>query len=567
MALRFTANPRSGVLALITPASELASNTAATAAAAAAATASTKAAEAAASATDADASETAAEAAAAAAAASAASAATAGYDTKATVQATNVPAPINHLRIAGYTTVGDGGAALYDRVGSQPSHNGKIQSSDGAWWELVEKYPTPQMFGAKADGSTDDATAIQSALDFSNVVLFPPGKYRLASQITITNRNTQIIGSGKDITRLYWSAAVGAGISVVSDDGMDLTDRHTFTIQDMTLTTGAAGGGTAIEANFGIGVPGTVYTGSPSVVIKNVDIFGDDFFDTGLDYWNKGLHLTDTGSVSIDSFVCFGKQAVAGTKGILIQCSDGYNTSFFINNAYITWWEIGIDLYNPTAYTLEGIYLTNFEIVGCTHGIYARGGLVHALRLSNGHINGESSAVSYDSTSRGSTTFCMIGVYAQIANLYSGAYQTGNVIVLDETHYSTIHSNYIGGDPTLSVAQNGLLIYSSDNCSIDGNTIGYINGTAILLGDNGAGGGHCVESRVGNTNTFFGVDVPVDVQALATTATLGFMYVPTCAGTPTGVPVTQVGLAPIIVNTTNNKLYFYSGGAWRDAGP
>jgi len=55
--------------------------------------------------------------------------------------------------------------------------------------------------------------------------------------------------------------------------------------------------------------------------------------------------------------------------------------------------------------------------------------------------------------------------------------------------------------------------------------------------------------------------------ALATTATDGFLYVPTCAGTPTGVPTAITGLAPIVVNTTNNKLYFYSGGAWRDAGP
>jgi hypothetical protein len=55
--------------------------------------------------------------------------------------------------------------------------------------------------------------------------------------------------------------------------------------------------------------------------------------------------------------------------------------------------------------------------------------------------------------------------------------------------------------------------------------------------------------------------------ALATTATDGFLYVPTCAGTPTGVPTTITGMAPIVVNTTNNKLYFYSGGAWRDAGP
>jgi hypothetical protein len=55
--------------------------------------------------------------------------------------------------------------------------------------------------------------------------------------------------------------------------------------------------------------------------------------------------------------------------------------------------------------------------------------------------------------------------------------------------------------------------------------------------------------------------------ALATTATNGFLYVPTCAGVPTGVPTAITGMAPIVVNTTNNKLYFYSGGSWRDAGP
>jgi hypothetical protein len=56
-------------------------------------------------------------------------------------------------------------------------------------------------------------------------------------------------------------------------------------------------------------------------------------------------------------------------------------------------------------------------------------------------------------------------------------------------------------------------------------------------------------------------------SALATNATNGFLYVPTCAGTPTGTPTAITGMAPIVVNTTNNKLYFYSGGAWRDAGP
>ena len=55
--------------------------------------------------------------------------------------------------------------------------------------------------------------------------------------------------------------------------------------------------------------------------------------------------------------------------------------------------------------------------------------------------------------------------------------------------------------------------------------------------------------------------------ALATTATTGFAFIPSCAGVPTGVPVAQAGLVPMVIDSTDNRLYFYSGGAWRNAGP
>lgn len=75
----------------------------------------------------------------------------------------------------------------------------------------------------------------------------------------------------------------------------------------------------------------------------------------------------------------------------------------------------------------------------------------------------------------------------------------------------------------------------------------------------------------GGGNTGIAIDATGNVSVgdgtLATNATNGFLYVPTCAGTPTGTPTTKTGFAPIVVNTTNNKLYFYSSGSWRDAGP
>lgn len=62
-------------------------------------------------------------------------------------------------------------------------------------------------------------------------------------------------------------------------------------------------------------------------------------------------------------------------------------------------------------------------------------------------------------------------------------------------------------------------------------------------------------------------NVVINTAAIATNATNGFLYVPSCAGTPTGTPTAYTGRVPIVVDTTNNKLYFYSGGQWRDAGP
>ncbi len=49
--------------------------------------------------------------------------------------------------------------------------------------------------------------------------------------------------------------------------------------------------------------------------------------------------------------------------------------------------------------------------------------------------------------------------------------------------------------------------------------------------------------------------------AVATNATNGFFKISTCAGTPTGAPTQGNGC--LVIDTTNNKMYCYSSGAWR----
>jgi hypothetical protein len=55
--------------------------------------------------------------------------------------------------------------------------------------------------------------------------------------------------------------------------------------------------------------------------------------------------------------------------------------------------------------------------------------------------------------------------------------------------------------------------------------------------------------------------------SLATTATDGDLYIPSCAGVPTGVPTAKTGLLALRGDRTNNRLYMYSGGAWVLVGP
>lgn len=56
-------------------------------------------------------------------------------------------------------------------------------------------------------------------------------------------------------------------------------------------------------------------------------------------------------------------------------------------------------------------------------------------------------------------------------------------------------------------------------------------------------------------------------SALATNATTGFTYLPTCAGTPTGTPaLTQTGAYPFVYDSTNSLLYRHNGSAWATVG-
>lgn len=402
---------------------------------------------------------------------------------------------------------GGGGNYRYNAASVATDNDGSVKESTfGGAWELIttDGTVTLKQFGVKFDdGVTNNQARIQAAITSHNDIWVNEGTAGCIGGVHNTNKHLRITGPGEGLANIKWTAALSgeAGINHVSSSGLAGTSRFSLIVEGVSLLAGVAGCGTAISANFTIGAGGFVYTGIDSVFFRDMCIRGDDYFNAGAHYWTTGIYLKNSGSVNIDSLNMLGKQNIAGTKGVQIEATNGPNTSFFIKGLKITWWDRGVDIYNNTggSYTVEGCYISLFELVGCNYGVYVRGGPVHALRLGIGHINADKGAVIYDATARNSTTFAATNVYAQLGNLWSGSYQEGSVYALDRVHYSQITGGYVACKPSpFTVTQNGIAFLSSNGCRASSVTFVDISNRPVIIGTNGVdgecdktGGGDC----------------------------------------------------------------------------
>lgn len=185
--------------------------------------------------------------------------AAADYPSRAAVAAAEITALQLYIRTAGYYAPGDGGHALYAKVGSEPSHAGKVQSADGAWWVLVPdgRGINVRTVGAKGDGSTDDTAAINAAfgvaMAFKKDLYLPAGTYRMTDDFVpdITTNGIQsgigIYGEGQygQSVLQFYGAGVTSGLIWSGDSG---TYQYTGGLCDFkVLFTGGAVGGVSLQ--------------------------------------------------------------------------------------------------------------------------------------------------------------------------------------------------------------------------------------------------------------------------------------------------------------------------------
>lgn len=162
-----------------------------------------------------------------------------------------VPSTVDAVNVLGYTTAGDGGGAIYIRVGSEPTHLGKAQSADGAWWAIQPFQELHfEMFGTIPDQiSTSQQANMQKCFDFIDtngygVVRLLPGRYYYLTSTTSGNNatniglrvydNTTILGPGEfrcnrissNANRLVVLSILGSYVTI---DGVTFRNVGTIT--------------------------------------------------------------------------------------------------------------------------------------------------------------------------------------------------------------------------------------------------------------------------------------------------------------------------------------------------
>lgn len=374
----------------------------------------------------------------------------------------------------------------------------------------------------------------------------PIGSYLTSSAIGVTvqgySANTTLLGN----------STTGSGSIVLATSPTFGTQITTPSIV-VSGNISAASWTTSGIKYKGVGSTLTNTTSSGTVANTYTNVFGGNTIvsssaTTYTNYYSSFFNIEIAGSGST-----FTNNYAAGFGGRVAQINLGGST-YFGSGAGVK------DDLTSRANTAFGTSALANVVSGTYHAAFGYEALLNATSSNN-------VAVGYHSQ-RGNTTGNENTAIGYLS-LFSNQTTAGNTAVGSLSLYQTT-----GGSNT-GVGKNALYDLTSGtlNTCIGWNTgrgittggsntiIGsQITGLTSSLSNNviiADGAGNRLIRKDANGNQIMGAE-----SALATNATNGFLYVPSCAGVPTGVPTAITGKIPIVVDSTNNIMYIYSGGSW-----
>lgn len=452
-------------------------------------------------------------------------------------------------------------------------------------------------YGAVGNAVADDTAAIQAAIDAlptaGGVVFFPSGTYLCASSLVISSskRNVQLVGEGGmsagasvPSTLLFTGTGSGSFINAqhstsfrVSDLAVYYNDpAFTGHVIDIRNTSGSdpafwrvercnIGGYTGITAGSAIGISldkaidGTIeqcHFFKCSFAIKGVSSGSN--YSNGIVIRGCVFHTSETAHIrnAAQSWLI---------QGNVFESLRSGGAGAILNESGVAMQGVTIESnwYGDITAAVGGNQINaQFSGVAILGNYFGANSGVTTILVANSSagfvINGNKFDFGDTGISLGtSCTQYNIGMneFANITTPYGGTTTGGfgmNFTLAAASQMMTLRN-------TSTTDGRCTVRYRAERTSTKEYDVGIDPdggaAKAYAIRDLTAGGAPIRYKLSTTGNHVFGA------AALATSATDGFIYIPTCAGTPSGVPTSEVGVATVY-DTTNNKLYVYNGG-WK----
>jgi hypothetical protein len=336
------------------------------------------------------------------------------------------------------------------------------------------------------------------------------------------------------------------GPSSAVDNGIAVYDSTTGKlIKDSTIT--------AVKSGSSISIDGTSAGTQATSVGTSSSAAGNDSVAVG-----AGASAATTGNVAV------GQGAATTTGASNIAIGDGASTTSSAGGVGIGGGVINSGTDSVSVGDASTTTATDGVAVGNTASVSGANSVSIGANTSSGSSNNISLG---DSATVGTSSNASIALNCQIPNSTANTFGVGS-------NSAPVTTAVIGSGLDDATPQSTTTLRTTDGVGTDiaatdlivqaGRGTGSAAPGTLSLRTSRAGGSSSTVQTATDDVVLDGLgNVELGAQ-VADAATDGFVYIPTTtAGPPSGTPTSKTGLSPIVVDDTNDDVWFYSSGAWR----